>query len=93
MATITFPDRETELEGLGFLMEHFSYHVRRKGEIIETILPDAALEALRREGIPFTVNEMANHEDHPAPPVRGAAAAKVQRRKIRSAKAPRRSGS
>jgi hypothetical protein len=78
MVTIVFPDLETTKEGLGFLIARFSGHVRRVGDTIENIVPEAALEALRREGIPFTVKGMTTSECD-AVPLRAAAAARVQR--------------
>ena len=52
MVTITFPDRKTEKRALGFLLGRFSGSVLRTGE---HILPEAALEALADQNIPFTV--------------------------------------
>ena len=52
MVTITFPDRETEKRALGFLVGRFSGRVLRTGE---HIIPEAALEALADQNIPFTV--------------------------------------
>ncbi len=47
MVTITFPDRETEKRALVFC-----WGVRRSGE---HIVPEAALEALADQNIPFSV--------------------------------------
>ena len=52
MITITFPDRETEKRALGFLLGRFSGRVLKTGE---HLVPEAALEALANENIPFTV--------------------------------------
>jgi hypothetical protein len=52
MITVTFPDRETEKRALGFLLGRFSGRVLKSGE---HIVPEAALEALADQGIPFTV--------------------------------------
>jgi hypothetical protein len=50
--TITFPDRETEKKALGFLLGRFSGRVLKTGE---HLVPEAALEALANQNIPFTV--------------------------------------
>ncbi len=52
MITITFADRETEKRALGFLLGRFSGRVLRTGE---HVVPEAALEALAAQEIPFTV--------------------------------------
>jgi hypothetical protein len=56
VVTITFPDRETEKRGLGFLIGPFSGRVLRSGE---HIVPEAALEALAYQNIPFAVRGKA----------------------------------
>jgi hypothetical protein len=57
MVTITFPDRETEKLALGFLLGRFSGRVLKSGE---HIVPEAALEALAGQNIPFTVKGTAS---------------------------------
>jgi hypothetical protein len=52
MVTIAFPDRETEERALAFLLGRFSGRVLRSGE---HLVPEAALEALADQNIPFTV--------------------------------------
>jgi len=52
MVTITFPDREMEKRVLAFLVGRFSGRVLRSGE---HLVPEAALEALADQNIPFTV--------------------------------------
>ena len=52
MITIRFPDRETEKKGLGFLLGRFSGRVLKTGE---HLVPEAALEALANQNIPFSV--------------------------------------
>ena len=52
MITITFPDRDTEKRALAFLLGRFSGRVLRTGE---HLVPEAALEALADQSIPFTV--------------------------------------
>jgi hypothetical protein len=52
VVTITFPDRDTEKRALGFLLGRFSGPVLISGE---HLVPEAALEALAAENIPFTV--------------------------------------
>ena len=59
MITITFPDRETEKKALGFLLGRFSGRVLKSGE---HIVPEAALEALANQNIPFTVIGKASYE-------------------------------
>ena len=59
MVTITFPDRETEKRALGFLLGRFSGRVMKSGE---HLVPDAALEVLANENIPFFVKGKATYE-------------------------------
>lgn len=74
MVTITFSDRETEKRALGFLLGRFSGRVLRSGE---HLVPEAALEALADQNIPFTVKGKASYEQQVAA-LRGAAPAAVQ---------------
>jgi hypothetical protein len=53
MVTITFPDRETEKKALAFFFGRSSGRVLRSGE---HLVPEAALEALANQYIPFTVH-------------------------------------
>ena len=64
MITITFPDRDTEKRALGFLLGRFSGRVLKTGE---HLVPEAALEALANENIPFTVQGKATYEQQIAP--------------------------
>ena len=64
MITITFPDRETEKRALGFLLGRFSGRVLKSGE---HLVPEAALEALADQNIPFTVEGKATYEQQIAP--------------------------
>ena len=59
MVTIIFPDRETEIRALGFLLGRFSGRVLKTGE---HLVPEAALEALADQNIPFTVKGKATYE-------------------------------
>jgi hypothetical protein len=59
MITITFPDRDTEKRALGFLLGRFSGRVLKSGE---HLVPEAALEALADQNIPFTVNGKPTYE-------------------------------
>jgi hypothetical protein len=52
MITIIFPDRKTEKRALAFMLGRFSGRVLKTGE---HIVPEAALEALADQNIPFTV--------------------------------------
>jgi hypothetical protein len=54
VVTITFSDRDTEKRALAFLIGRFSGRVLRCGE---HLVPEAALEALAHENIPFTVKQ------------------------------------
>jgi hypothetical protein len=56
MVTITFPDRDTEKRALAYLLGWFSGRVVRSGE---HIVPEAALEALADQNIPFTIKGKA----------------------------------
>ena len=74
MVTITFPDRDTERRALAYLLGRFSGRVVRSGE---HIVPEAALEALADQNIPFTVKGKTSYEQQVAA-IRGDAAAPVQ---------------
>ena len=56
MVTITFPDRETEKRALGYLLGRFSGRVLKTGE---HIVPEAALEYLADQNVPFAVKGKA----------------------------------
>jgi hypothetical protein len=74
MVTITFADRATEKRALGFLLGRFSGRVLRSGE---HLVPEAALEALADQNIPFTVKGKTTYEQQVAA-IRGAASTPVQ---------------
>lgn len=59
MVTITFSDRETEKRALAYLLGRFSGRVLRSGE---HLVPEAALEALADQNIPFTVKGKTTYE-------------------------------
>ncbi len=59
MITIIFPDHETEKRALGFLLGRFSGRVLKSGE---HLVPEAALEALADQNIPFTVQGKSTYE-------------------------------
>jgi hypothetical protein len=59
MVLITFPDREVEKRALGHLLGRFSGHILAGGQ---HIVPEAALEALADQNIPFTVQGKATYE-------------------------------
>jgi hypothetical protein len=71
MVTITFPSRETEKRAVGFLLGRFSGRILKSGE---HLVPEAALEALADQGIPFSVQGKATYEQQVAA-LRGAAPA------------------
>lgn len=56
MVTITFPDRETEKRALAYLLGRYSDRVLSSGE---HLVPEAALESLADQNIPFTVKGKA----------------------------------
>ena len=74
MVTIVFPDRETEKRALGFLLGRFSGRVLRTGE---HLVPEAALEALADQNIPFTVKGKATYEQQLAA-IRGPVTSSVK---------------
>jgi hypothetical protein len=80
MVTIVFPNAATRRKALGFLLGRFSGHVLKSGE---HLVPEAALEALAQQDIPFTVKGKASYEQQVAA-IRGAAPRPVQRRPRRS---------
>jgi hypothetical protein len=63
MVTITFPDRDTEKRALAYLLGRFSGRVLRSGE---HLVPEAALEALADQNIPFAVKGKATYEQQVA---------------------------
>jgi hypothetical protein len=74
MILIQFPNRETEVRGLAVLMSRFSGKVLRGGL---HIVPEAALEALTAETIPYDVKGPATYE-HEVAALRGDAATTIQ---------------
>jgi hypothetical protein len=74
MVTITFTDRETEKRALAFLLGRFSGRVLASGQ---HLVPEAALEALASQNIPFTVEGKTTYEQQVAA-IRGAAPSPVQ---------------
>jgi hypothetical protein len=82
MVTITFPDRETSKRALGVLLGRFSGRVLRSGE---QIVPEAALELLAEEDIPFTVKGKTTYEEEMSA-IRGAPSSSIQRRSRRPKK-------
>ena len=63
MVTITFPDRDSERRALAFLLGHSSGRVLRSGE---HLVPEAALEALADQNIPFTAQGETTYEQQMA---------------------------
>lgn len=80
MVTISFEDRATERKALAFLLGRFSGRVLNGGS---HLVPEAALEALAEQNIPFTVKGKASYEQQVAA-IRGAAPSPIQRRPRRS---------
>ena len=56
VVTITFPDRDAEKRALAYMLGRFSGRVSRSGE---HLVPEAALEALADQNIPFSVKGKA----------------------------------
>ena len=73
MVAITFPDRATEKRALAFLLGRFSGRVLRSGE---HLVPEAALEALADQNIPFTAKGKATYEQEVSA-IRGTASTPV----------------
>jgi hypothetical protein len=59
LVVITFPDKETQRQALGFLLGRFSGKVLKTGE---HIVPEDALEALAERNFEFTVKGKASYE-------------------------------
>ena len=59
MIRLRFPDTESERRALGYLAGRFSFKSWADGV---TVVPDYALTALAREGIPFIVEGPATYE-------------------------------
>jgi hypothetical protein len=74
MILIQFPDRETEIKGLAFLLGRFSGKVLRGGL---HIVPESALPALASQNIPYSVKGKATYKQQMAA-LRGDAAAPFQ---------------
>jgi hypothetical protein len=74
MVTIVFPDRQTEKRALAHLLGRFSGRVLQSGE---HLVPEAALESLADQNIPFTVRGKATYEQQVAA-IRGSASTAVQ---------------
>ena len=74
MVTITFFDREDEKRALAFLLGRFSGRVLRSGE---HLVPEAALEALANQDIPFRVRGKTTYEQQVAA-IRGSASPPIQ---------------
>jgi hypothetical protein len=63
MVTIAFPSREIEKRALAFLLGRFSGRVLQSGE---HLVPEAALEALADQDIPFLVKGKTTYEQQMA---------------------------
>jgi len=74
MVTITFPDRDTERRALAYLIGRFSGRANRAGE---HFVPEAALEALTSQNIPFSVKGKTTYEEQVAA-IRGDASTDIQ---------------
>lgn len=70
MVIIKFSDREVEKLALGFLLGRCSGSVLKSGE---HLVPEAALEALADQNIPFSVQGKASYEQQVAA-IRGTVA-------------------
>jgi hypothetical protein len=85
MVSIQFQDRPAETRALAFLLGRFSGRVLRGGV---HLVPEAALEALASQNIPFTVIGKATYAQQVAA-IRAASPAPVQRRHRRSTRMAR----
>jgi len=74
MVTITFPSRDEEKRALAYLLGRFSGRALQSGE---HLVPEAALEALAQQDIPFTVKGKATYEQQVAA-IRGSAPSPIQ---------------
>jgi hypothetical protein len=74
MVILRFPDASTERKALGFLAGRFSFTTWKTGELM---ISEAALPALAREGVAFSVEGQATYEQLTAA-VRDPSAAAVQ---------------
>ena len=74
MVLVPFPNRETEIKGLAFLVGRFSGKVLRGGL---HIISEEAVEALTAQNIPFEVKGNDTYEQQMAA-TRGDAATTVQ---------------
>ena len=63
MVVITFADKDTRREALGFLLGRFSGKALKSGEVI---IPEEALEALAEQNFEFTVKGKASYEQQTA---------------------------
>jgi hypothetical protein len=73
MITIRFADRDTEKRALAFMLGRFPGRVLPSSE---HLVPEPALEALRTNGIPFTILGKATYEQQLAA-IRGAASSSI----------------
>jgi hypothetical protein len=73
MIRIRFSDPASERRGLGYLAGRFSFKTWTSGE---TLVPEAALSFLAREGIRFSVEGPATYEQL-IPPLRNPSASAV----------------
>jgi hypothetical protein len=74
MIRIRFPNRDAERKAIGFLVGRFSCKSFSDGA---TLVPESALSALARQGIPFLVEGPATYEQCISA-VRDSAATEVQ---------------
>ena len=64
MITIKFPDPESRLKALGFLLGRFPGRALKSGEVL---VPSMALQALANEGYEFIVLGRSTYEQQIAP--------------------------
>lgn len=86
MVVITFPDRKTEKAAIGILLE-FSGKLVKTADGVECIVPEAAMSALAKHNLQFTVKGKANGSQVEA--IRNTLSRPVQRRPRRSTKVAR----
>jgi hypothetical protein len=73
MIILRFPDLDSEKKALGYLLGRFSFKTWDNGE---TMVPEAALPYLAREGIRFSVEGRATY-DRLIPPLRSPSATAI----------------
>src|SRR2546425_340874 len=80
MIVISFANKQQETQGLNYLLGRFSFRTWKSGK---SLVPEAALIALAREGLPFRVEGAATYEQT-VKALRDSTSAPIQRRRPRA---------